>query len=98
VAHVDWINLACQRGKHVYAPLAVAQAVQTKLVSNLGCTHCIRQILLVGKDEEEGVAQFVLIEHALELLTRLRDTLTVVRVNNKDNSLGVLEVWPLAHT
>lgn len=53
-------------------------------------TH--RQILLVGKDQEQSIPEFVLVQHPLELLTGLADTLPIVGVDDEDDSLGVLEV------
>jgi len=51
-----------------------------------------RKILLVGKDQEESISQLVLVEHALQLLTSLDDTVTIVAVDDEDDTLGVLEV------
>ena len=73
-------------------PLPLPEAVQAELVGNLGGVHGVGQILLVGKDQEEGVPQLVLVQHPLQLLARLNDTVAIVRVNNKDDALGVLEV------
>jgi hypothetical protein len=50
------------------------------------------QILLVGKDQEKGVPQLVLVEHALEFLAGLGDTVTIVAVDDEDDALSVLEV------
>lgn len=49
--------------------------------------------LLVGEDKEEGITEFVLVQHSLEFLSSFRDTLPVVRVDDEDDSLGVLEVF-----
>jgi hypothetical protein len=51
-----------------------------------------RQILLVGEDKEQSITELVLVEHALKLLTGLDDTITIVGVDDKDDTLGVLEV------
>jgi hypothetical protein len=56
------------------------------------------QILLVGEDQEESIAQLVLVQHALELLTRLNNTVAIVAVNDEDDTLGVLEVMPPERT
>lgn len=66
--------------------------MQTELVGDLSGVHGVGQILLVGEDQEECVPEFVLVEHALELLAGLNDTVTIVAVNNEDDTLGVLEV------
>ena len=51
-----------------------------------------RKILLVGEDQEECIAKFVFVQHALQLFTRLNDTIPVVGINNEDDTLSVLEV------
>lgn len=51
-----------------------------------------RKILLVGKDQEDSVAELVLVEHALQLLAGLDDTVAIVGVDDEDDALGVLEV------
>jgi hypothetical protein len=53
-----------------------------------------RQILLVGKHQQDGIPQLVLVQHALELLSGLDDTVAIVGVDDEDNALGVLEVMP----
>ena len=77
-------------GLHV--PLPVADVVQPELVSDLSNAHGLREILLVGEHKKNSVAQLVLAEHLVELVVGLDDTLAVVRVNDKDEPLGVLEV------
>ena len=60
--------------------------------------HAYGEILLVGKDKQKGVTEFVFIEHALELFTRLNHTIPIVGVDHEDDALCVLEVvspqWP----
>lgn len=57
-----------------------------------------RKILLVGKYQEDGIPQLVLVEHALEFLTSLNNTITIVAVDNENDTLGVLEVVPPQRT
>ena len=52
------------------------------------------QILLVGENEEKSISKFVLVQHSLQLLTSLNDTIAIVAVNDEDDTLGVLEVMP----
>lgn len=59
-------------------------------------TH--RQILLVGEDQEGSIAQLILVQHALQLLTGLNDTIAIVAVDDEDDTLGVLEVVPPERT
>lgn len=56
------------------------------------------KILLVGEDQQAGVAQLVLVQHALKLLTGLDDTIAIVAVDDEDDTLGVLEVVPPQRT
>lgn len=75
-------------------PGARPQAGEAKLVCDLGGGHGIGKILLVGEDQEEGVPQLVLVEHALKFLPSLGDTVTIVAVDDEDDTLGILEVMP----
>ena len=51
-----------------------------------------RQILLVGEDQEEGITELVLVQHALQFLTGLDDTIAIVAVDDENDALSVLEV------
>lgn len=57
-----------------------------------------RKILLVGKDQQNGVPQLVLIQHALEFFTGLNNTIAIVAVDDEDDALGVLEIMPPQRT
>ena len=73
-------------------PESVPQAVEPELVGDLRGVHSVRQVLLVGEDEQHRIPELILVQHPLQLLTRLRHTITVVRVDDEDDALGVLEV------
>jgi len=75
-------------------PGTLSQTVQTKLIRNLGGVHGIWQILLVGEDQEESVPELIFVQHALQLLSSLHYTIAIVRVDDEDDTLGVLEVMP----
>merc|ERR1712159_594229 len=64
-------------------PAALAQRVQAELIGDLGRVHRIGQVLLVGEDEEDGLAELVLVEHAVELVARLAHAVAIVRVHTK---------------
>lgn len=66
--------------------------METELVGDFSSVHGVREILLVGKNEEVGGAELILIEHALKLLTGLGYTLTIVGVDHEDDALSILEV------
>jgi len=73
-------------------PGTLSETVKTKLVGDLSSVHGIRQILFVGEDKEKGVPEFILIQHTLQLLAGLNYTVTIVAVDDEDDTLGVLEV------
>jgi len=77
---------------HLNEPSSLPEAMETELVGDFSGIHGVRKILLVGEDEEEGVTELILIEHALEFLTGLGYTLAIVGVDHEDNALGILEV------
>jgi len=79
-------------GLHV--PLASADVVKAELVGDLSDGHGLGQILFVGEHEEDGVTELVLSEHLVELVVCLGDTLTIVGIDHKDQTLSVLEVVP----
>ena len=77
---------------HLDEPCPLPEAVEAELVGDLRRVHRVGQILLVGEDQEDGIPQLILVQHALKLLPGLDNTVAIVAVNNEDNALGVLEV------
>jgi len=77
---------------HLNVPSSLSEAVEAELISDLGSVHGVRQILLVGEDEEESITKLILIQHPLQLLASLRNTLSIIGVDNENDTLGVLEV------
>ena len=73
-------------------PGALTEGVEAELLGDIGGGHGLGEILLVGEDEEDGVAELILGKHLLELITGLSDTSRVVGVDDEDNTIGVLEV------
>jgi hypothetical protein len=68
----------------------VSSSFDPRPPKNEGTTH--RQILLVGENQEKGVPQLVLVQHTLQLLASLGNTVTIVAVDDEDDTLSVLEV------
>lgn len=52
------------------------------------CFYTSWEILFVGKDEQETVLHFTIRDDAVELLSGLIYPVSVLRVNDKDQSLG----------
>jgi len=89
---VETVTRSSAGGLNVPGPLS--ETVQTKLVGDFSRVHGIWKILFVGKNQEQGIAQLILVEHSLELLTCLNNTISVIRVDHEDDTLGILEVMP----
>ena len=66
--------------------------MQTKLVSHFCRTHGVRKILLVSEHEQDGIAQLVLVEHSVHFIARGIDTISIIGIHHKDQTLGVLVV------
>jgi len=75
-------------------PVALAQGVKAQLVGDFGRVHRLRKILLVREDEEDGVPEFVLVQHPIQLFLGLADSFPIVAVHDEDQSLRVLEIVP----
>ena len=48
--------------------------------------------MLVGENKEEGISKLILVQHALQLFPSLDNSVTIVAVNDEDDTLGILEV------
>jgi hypothetical protein len=57
-----------------------------------GASYTDRQILLVGENQKNGISKLILIQHALQFLPGLNNTVTIIAVNDEDDTLGVLEI------
>jgi hypothetical protein len=66
--------------------------VEAEFVGDLRSVHRIRQVLLVRENEKEGITELVLVEHPLQLLAGLRHTFPIIRIDDEDDALSVLEV------
>jgi hypothetical protein len=73
-------------------------SVISNVCRNSALLSAYGQILLVGEHQEESVPQLVLVQHSLELLPGLNNTVAIVAVDNEDDTLGVLEVMPPERT
>lgn len=73
-------------------PVTLTKAVQAKLIRDLSRIHRVWQVLLVREDEQHRVAQLILVQHAVQFIARLADTVAIVGVHHEDHTLCVLEV------
>lgn len=74
----------------------LGKLVQAKSLVHLHDRHVSGDILLVGNDQKDDIAESVFIAHPVQVLPGFRDSVTIIRVNYKDNTRSVLvEVAPL---
>ena len=50
------------------------------------------KILFVGENQEKCIAKLVFVQHPLQLLTCLDNTISIIAVDDEDDALSVLEV------
>jgi hypothetical protein len=67
--------------------------VEAKFIGNLSSIHGVRQILFVSKDEKKSITELILVQHPLKFFPSLGNTISIIRVDDKDNALSVLEVF-----
>merc|ERR1719453_817858 len=84
--------VAGRRAGRLDVPVALAERVEAELVSDLGGVHRVGQVLLVGEDEQHRLAELVLVEHAVQLVAGLSDTVAIVGIDDEDDTLRVLVV------
>eukprot|EP00438_Fugacium_kawagutii_P031882 Skav227550 [mRNA] locus=scaffold3241:16004:27349:- [translate_table: standard] len=70
----------------------MTQVVQTKLLCYLCRGHRLRQVLLVGEDQEHCISHLVLVEHFVQLLSGIFNAVTVIAVHHVDQAIGSLVV------
>jgi hypothetical protein len=67
--------------------------MQAQFVGDFGSVHCVGQILFVGENEKESIAELVFIQHPLQLLASFGDTFAIVGINDEDDPLSILEIY-----
>ena len=48
--------------------------------------------MFVSEDQKNGISKLILVQHALQFLPGLNDTITIIAINDEDDALGVLEI------
>jgi hypothetical protein len=67
--------------------------MKPQFIGDFGSVHGVGKILFVRENEKEGITELIFVEHALELLTGLGNTLTIIGINYEYDSLSILEVY-----
>lgn len=78
----SWLNM----------PRALMTISQSELLDNFTSTHGLGQVLFVGQNEQDSVTKLVFIQHAIKFVTRNGNTVTIVAIDDKDNTLRVVVV------
>mmetsp|Transcript_14053 Transcript_14053/g.40058 ORF Transcript_14053/g.40058 Transcript_14053/m.40058 type:complete len:212 (-) Transcript_14053:65-700(-) len=83
-----------RRATGLDVPLAVrrAESVQSEFVSHFSGAHGVWQILLVGENEQDGIAELVLVQHSVQFVSGGIDTIGIIGIDDEDQSLRVLVV------
>merc|ERR1712086_334490 len=77
-----------------YMPSPVAALVACELVCTLCCRHGVWQILLVREYKKDGITELIHGEHTVQLITGLINTIAIITVHHKNDTLCVCVVMP----
>lgn len=80
--------VARRRAGRLDVPIPVTNSSQSQLFLDFVRLHRFRQILFVGKDEDDGVPHLAVVDDPVELLPRLVDPVPVRAVNHEDQALS----------
>lgn len=75
-------------------PISISDPGQAELLLDLVWFHCIRQVLLIGEDQDDGIPHFTVVDDAMQLLSGLVYPISVRTVHHEDQSLGAGVVVP----
>nr|GMD20777.1 cytochrome P450 CYP749A22-like [Ipomoea batatas] len=56
--------------------------------------HCIWKILFVSKYKQHSITELIFIQHPMQFISCLHNTISIIAINNKDEALHVLEIVP----
>lgn len=94
------INKTFSRGstRRLNPPNSIGKLAQLQSINNLTHTHTMREILLVGKDQQHRILQFARSQYSMKLYTSLMYSVSVLAVHHKDECLGACVIvspkWP----
>ena len=77
--------IPCRRGTRLYEPLAAAYLIETEHFYELGGWRRVCKVLFVREDEQHRSIELSLGEQPANLASRLLDSGTIVRVDDKDD-------------
>jgi len=70
-------------------PLMLFDRCQVQLSRNLSRCHAALQVLLVGVDQNIGLAQLLVIQHGIQLFPNYTESLSICTVYDHNDKLGV---------
>lgn len=91
-------SIACRSAGRLNVPISISDPGQAELLLDLVWFHCVRQVLLIGEDQNDGVPHFTVVDDAMQLLPGLIYAISIRTVHYKDQSLGAGVVVPPKRT
>ena len=89
---VQTVAGGCTAGLNVPLTVGWAKSVQAQLVRHLCSTHSVWKILFVGKDQKDSIAELIFVQHSVQLISGGIDTIGVIGIYHKDQTLSVLVI------
>ncbi len=87
-------SVARRRAGRLNVPVPISDPGQTQLLLDLVRLHGIRQVLLVGEDQDDCVAHLAVVNNAMQLLSSLVDPVAIRTVHYEDQALGAGVIVP----
>jgi len=78
----------------LHMPRVTCNLLHVQTVGHLLSAESVRQILFVGKHQNNGIVELGRFEHLPKLITCLLETSSVVAVDDENDGLRVQEIMP----
>jgi len=85
-------SLAVGGARGLDVPVPVPHALQAQLLRQLGRLQRVGKILFVGEYKQDSISELIFTQHSCKFVSCLANTISIVRINNENQSLGVLEI------
>merc|ERR1711872_34101 len=73
-------------------PVPVPHVLQAQLLGQLRRLQSVRKILFVGEYKQDSISEFIFAQHSCKFVSCLANTISIIGINNENQSLGVLEI------
>merc|ERR1719230_2051845 len=86
--------IPCGCAGRLYIPISISKSRKPQLLLYLMGLHCFRQILLVRKYENYGIAHLPVVDDPVQLLPRLINPVPICAIHYENEPLGAGVVMP----